>query len=333
MLLAAGCIGILLLCLIIGICVIQFTLLIVTVEHQSMAPTFQHGDRILVLRRWFGPWIRKGSIVLISSPQDTAISLAHRPNAYVKRVVALSEETITIPTPYRDARHQEQTGHEEPDAQNTVWEEQTWHIPARHLFVCGDNRSASIDSRQWGPLPLSSVTGLMLTKLRHAPAQRAQTSVPSTKSSFAKGLQPGQAAPNFSACTMQGETLALQNYQGHMLLLLFVAGAPSMRQCLPAYLSFAYNLEERGVTTLLACDADVYKAQMLLQELEPRLPVLIVSRLQHSMLEDYCVSIMPAYYLIDTRGCILTGGLAMLGERFWQEEIMSRLPQKQSEVV
>ncbi len=48
MFLTAG--GILvLLSLIVGACVIRSTFLIVTVEHQSMLPTLQHGDRLLAL--------------------------------------------------------------------------------------------------------------------------------------------------------------------------------------------------------------------------------------------------------------------------------------------
>jgi signal peptidase I len=35
-------------------------------------------------------------------------------------------------------------------------------VPAGHVFVLGDNRFGSIDSRVYGPVPLDAVTGRVL---------------------------------------------------------------------------------------------------------------------------------------------------------------------------
>ena len=43
------------------------------------------------------------------------------------------------------------------------------HVPSGHVFVLGDNAAVSRDSRAWGPVPIQSIGGLVLTVLsRHA---------------------------------------------------------------------------------------------------------------------------------------------------------------------
>jgi signal peptidase I len=236
-LLAGG--ALLLLSLIAGACVIRSTFLIVTVEHQSMLPTLQHGDRVLALRRGFHRWIRRGSIVLIALPGDAALPGAR--SLYIKRVVALSETTITLPLSPQDSPSFSDSG-----ATSRLPEEKTWHIPRHHLFVCGDNRASSADSREWGPVPLSSIRGLILTRLRPAspqtmPPERPVPPLPPNK------LQPGDPAPLFSIVSQQGENIALQDYRGNSVLLLFISAGPLMHHSLPPYLSFA-NAWKRSVS-------------------------------------------------------------------------------------
>jgi signal peptidase I len=44
-----------------------------------------------------------------------------------------------------------------------------WRVPRGSLFVAGDNRKASCDSRLWGPLPLRLVIGRVLEIVRASP--------------------------------------------------------------------------------------------------------------------------------------------------------------------
>src|SRR5579859_2861664 len=214
MVLIAG--GILLLLSLIAMaCVIYSMFLIVTVEHESMLPTLQHGDRVLALRRGFRRWIRRGSIVLVALPCD--VELPGVPSLYIKRVVALSGATITLPLALQDSPSFSDTG-----TTPRLPEEKTWHIPPHHLFVCGDNRPSSVDSREWGPVPVSSIRGLILIRLRPASPQAMPRERPMPPLAPNK-LQPGDPAPLFSLTSQQGENVALQDYRGKSVLLLFIS--------------------------------------------------------------------------------------------------------------
>lgn len=311
--------------IIAAICVIRSIFLIVTVEHQSMLPTLQHGDRVLALRRGFHRWIRRGSIVLVPPPDSD--DLPEHFGLYIKRVVALGEATITLPFPQQNSPSFEHT-----TAQQDVPEEKTWQIPRNHLFVCGDNRANSIDSRRWGPIPLSNIRGLVLSRLRPA-SSRAMAKEARTLASSPNQLQPGDPAPAFSIVSLQGETIVLQAYQGKVVLLLFLAPGALMRQCLPSYLAFAQRLEAFEVCTILAYDAAYYQMESWVEELAVCFPVLAVSPRQCPLLQEYRISFTPAYCLIGTDGCVLTSGLAMMGASFWQEDILSSFSHHQREVV
>jgi signal peptidase I len=46
-------------------------------------------------------------------------------------------------------------------------------VPAGTWFLAGDNRGASDDSRFWGPVPTSAITGIV--KVRYWPPKKAGT--------------------------------------------------------------------------------------------------------------------------------------------------------------
>ena len=79
--------------------------------------------------------------------------------AYIKRIIGLGPETLTIINPYDGVEHPQQ---HDKDGQQT---QQVWHIPQGHIFVRGDHGSGSIDSLTWGSLPTQSVLGIVMMKL------------------------------------------------------------------------------------------------------------------------------------------------------------------------
>jgi signal peptidase I len=155
-------IDILVVCLISVVSVLIITrqfLMIATVEQNSMAPTICDGERLLIFHPWPAQWLRSRQIVLIDPPEngDTHSFLVSKPN--VKRVIGLPGETVTVTLSDLDERKQE---FNRPlyDADG----KRVWYIPSEYFFVRGDSRY-SMDSRDWGPIPLSNLIGIVLIKL------------------------------------------------------------------------------------------------------------------------------------------------------------------------
>ncbi|MBU0493866.1 MAG: signal peptidase I [Chloroflexi bacterium] len=116
----------------------------------SMQPNLYRGDQMMaekVSYRFHPP--QRGDVVIVTRPANE-VSL-------VKRVVALPGETVTV-----------RAGHTFIDDQ-PIDEPWVTHfggpgypptlVPPDHVFVLGDNRANSRDSRAIGPVPISTLKG------------------------------------------------------------------------------------------------------------------------------------------------------------------------------
>jgi len=110
----------------------------------SMQPTLYPGDRIIVNKlsyRLHPP--ERGDVIVFKFPLDPQ-------RDFVKRVVALEQETIEVRQGYVyiNGRRLEEPylPHELVPDYGPI------KVPRGHLFVMGDNRNNSEDSRFWGPL-------------------------------------------------------------------------------------------------------------------------------------------------------------------------------------
>jgi signal peptidase I len=118
----------------------------------SMVPTLQVGDRIVVNK--LPDDFHRGNIVVFEKPD--AWNAAHA--VLIKRIVGLPGETIEIRdnTVFID-------GDEliEPYiAEGSVMGDYgPFTVPEGQVFVMGDNRTFSSDSRENGPVPLDDVVG------------------------------------------------------------------------------------------------------------------------------------------------------------------------------
>ncbi|CAN5843346.1 hypothetical protein BH24ACI5_BH24ACI5_19660 [soil metagenome] len=149
--------------------IVTFGFQVARVEGQSMAPTLQDQDRLIVNKFAY--------LTHIGEPQVDDIVMLYYPNnpkkSFVKRVIAAEGQMVKmvngkvfvddeevndsyVPEEYR--------GHEDYGPQR---------IPEGYYFVMGDHRNNSSDSRHWGFVPKKYIIGRV--QLRWWPVPEART--------------------------------------------------------------------------------------------------------------------------------------------------------------
>lgn len=122
-----------------------------TIDGPSMQPNLYYDYRVMVekvtYRLIHGP--RRGDVAVFDIPEEET--------SLIKRVVALPGETIEVRGghTYIDGEMIEEPWVQHfggPDYPSTV-------VPPLHVFVMGDNRPSSRDSRAFGPVHIDQIIG------------------------------------------------------------------------------------------------------------------------------------------------------------------------------
>jgi signal peptidase I len=135
----------------------------------SMEPTLMINDRIMVDKLSYHlHGVHQGDIVVFSTPP--AENCGGAPVAdLVKRVIGLPGETVALSRgqvyvdgkllaePWLTAAEQQATVPGPSHAPYSLVRPYT--VPAGQVYVMGDNRTVSCDSRYWGPIRESSIVG------------------------------------------------------------------------------------------------------------------------------------------------------------------------------
>ncbi len=122
-----------------------------TVHGQSMEPCLHENERViidLVSLRWREP--RRGEIIVLRLPN-------RRSDPLIKRVIGMPGDTVTIRA--GKVLVNEQVLDEPYLDQITPGRMPAQVVPEAHVFVLGDNRGASNDSRYFGMVPYENVLG------------------------------------------------------------------------------------------------------------------------------------------------------------------------------
>lgn len=133
------------------------------VSGESMVPTFHDHDYLIIdeLTYRFKP-PQRGDVIVFRPPNQP------KGVFYIKRVIGLPGETITLKGSKITVTSKDQPEEQilrEPYIQNITTENMVVTVEEGELFVLGDNRPRSSDSRIWGKLPIENVTGRALIRL------------------------------------------------------------------------------------------------------------------------------------------------------------------------
>ena len=121
----------------------------------------------------------RGEVIVFETGEITDIPAASRGKFYIKRLIGVEHDVIQLKPPYvlvngeiLDSRKAFQRIYSKQDGYNGYVIPETfpppkfirstldrYEVPAKHLFVLGDNSTSSLDGRFWGSLPDRALVG------------------------------------------------------------------------------------------------------------------------------------------------------------------------------
>ena len=162
-------IGVVVVALVVAFLLRTFVIATYSIPSGSMEPTLQIGDRIVVDKLSYHlHGVDRGNIIVFATPPNEAC--AGPPVAdLVKRVIGLPGETVSLAggRVYIDGHPLAEPwlppvdrGVTYPGADSNVYSlRHPYRVPAGTVYVMGDSRRNSCDSRYWGPVPKSTIVG------------------------------------------------------------------------------------------------------------------------------------------------------------------------------
>lgn len=147
--------------LVIAIVIRTYVFSLIKVNGHSMLPTLHHNERLVVVKLGYTP--KQGDIIILNPPEKER-------GPFVKRVIAVEGQTVNIDFEkhkvYVDGVALEEDYINEPTIQrgNIAF---PVTVPEDHVFVMGDNRNNSRDSRYTdvGMIPYKEIIGKVTIRI------------------------------------------------------------------------------------------------------------------------------------------------------------------------
>ncbi len=162
-------VGVVVIAIVVAVLLRTFVVATYSIPSGSMEPTLKIGDRIVVDKLSYHlHGVDRGNIVVFSTP-PTEDCAGPPVSDLVKRVIGLPGDTISLTD-----GHVYINGHLlpelylPPDVRNDTYPgpsgnayslHHAYRVPAGNVFMMGDNRPQSCDSRYWGPVRESTIVG------------------------------------------------------------------------------------------------------------------------------------------------------------------------------
>jgi signal peptidase I len=157
----------------------QFVFQQYQVDGSSMLPTLQNGNRLIVWelpRTWARitghPYVPKRGDIVIFTEHNLYGAGSNTSEQLIKRVIGLPGDRVVVKNGVVTIYNKKHPNGFDPDrtlpygkAIGTTPDDASWTIKPGQIFVCGDNRTNSLDSRIFGPVSVNDIIGQLVVRI------------------------------------------------------------------------------------------------------------------------------------------------------------------------
>lgn len=129
------------------------------VQGESMQPTYDNESVLFGIKNtWFSGDYKKGDVISFDNP-------ANKNEKLIKRIIAIEGDHLIIKDGKVIVNGKEQPLYNSYNEKKQLYEEIDMILGENEIFVLGDNRIVSIDSRVFGTIKIKDITSKMLFKI------------------------------------------------------------------------------------------------------------------------------------------------------------------------